>query len=410
MEALLGLLNQTKRPGTMLLDGATGTNLYLRGLPKGVCVEQWITEHPQAVIELQDAFIRAGSDAVYAPTFGANRLKLSHFGLENQVEALNRRLVEITKEAVAGRRVFIGGNLAPTGSFLFPYGDKTVDEIIAVYKEQAEALYEAGVDFFGLETMMSLGELRAAVLACREFDRPIFATITVDEHGRTITGATLESAIVILQELGVDACGLNCSCPPEFLLPMVKRAAGYAKIPLIVKPNAGKPDTANPGHYDITPERFAADMAQVVKAGVTVIGGCCGSTPEHIAALRSMLDTVELPENVCKQGLFLADERRVYPLDLENCTFSELFACGEELEDDLMDAEDEGADCVQIALENAEDAQRFVEAAAQVHLPVCLCCEEKAVLNRALMLYTGRALVKTSLPPDAFGYGAVRIG
>ncbi len=406
---MLNLLNQTKRPGTMLLDGATGTNLYLRGLPKGVCVEQWIAEHPQAIIELQDAFISAGSDAVYAPTFGANRLKLSHFGLEEQVESLNKRLVGITKEAIAGRKVFIGGDIAPTGSFLIPYGDKTVDEMIAVYREQAKALTEAGVDFFSLETMMSLGELRAAVLACREFDKPILATITVDEHGRTITGATLESTIVILQELGVSFCGLNCSCPPEFLLPIVQRAAKYAKIPLAVKPNAGKPDPANPGHYDITPEEFAADMEQIVKAGAAVIGGCCGSTPAHIAALRAMLDTAELPRNACNQGLILADEGKIYALDLEDCAFSERFACDEDLEDNLMDAEDEGIDCVQIALESCEDAERFAEAITQVHLPVCLCCEDEETLIRALTLYTGRAIVKTGLTFDVSRYGAVRM-
>lgn len=397
-----------KKSGALLLDGATGTNLYLRGLPEGVCVEKWITEHPEPITDLQRGFAAAGSDAVYAPTFGANRIKLSHFGFADEVETLNKELVRLSKEAAPG--CLIGGDLSPTGSFIQPFGDKTVDEIVSVYAEQAKALKEAGVDFFIIETMMSLSEARAAVLACRDLGKPVFVTVTVDENGRTLTGATLQNAIIVLQELGVAACGINCSCPPAKLTEQIKEALNIAKIPLIVKPNAGMPDPDVKGKYDMTPAQMAADMKVLAECGVSIMGGCCGNTEAHIAALREMLDQTEIPAVMPKEnGLLLADESRVYQPDLEEIAAIEPFAVDDDLLDNLMDAEDDEAVCAKILIETEEQAEQFAMEAAQAHLPICIVSENAKALERALYLYTGRALVQTGLEYDVARYGAVRI-
>ena len=400
-------LRNTKKPGALLLDGATGTNLYLRGLPEGVCVEKWITEHPQAIKDLQSGFAAAGSDAVYAPTFGANRIKLSHFGCEAEVEYLNKGLVRLSKEAAPD--CYIGGDLSPTGCFILPFGDKTVDEIVSVYAEQAKALNEAGVDFFIIETMMSLAEARAAVLACRDFNKPVFVTITVDENGKTLTGASLRNAVVLLQELGVAACGINCSCPPAKLYEQIKQALGVAKIPLIVKPNAGMPDPSVKGKYDMSPQQMAADMKVLAECGIAIMGGCCGNTEAHIAALRGMLDETDIPAVKADDVLLLADESHVYEVDLSAVADIEPFAVDDDLLDNLMDAEDDEAVCAKVIIETTADAEQFAMDAAQVHLPICIVSENKQALERALYLYTGRVLVQTDTDFDCARYGAVRL-
>ncbi len=402
------MFENSKRAGTLLLDGATGTNLYLRGLPQGVCVEQWIAEHPDAIKDLQRGFATAGSDAVYAPTFGANRIKLSHFGLENQVEVLNKALVKLSKEAAPN--CYIGGDMSPTGTFIEPFGDKTLDEVVAAYQEQAKALDEAGVDFFIIETMMSLSEARAAVLGCREFGKPVFVTITVDENGKTLTGASLDNVVVVMQELGVTACGINCSCPPAKLKEHMLHAMKFAKIPLIIKPNAGMPDLNQAGHYDMSPEMMAADMKEFVECGVSIIGGCCGNTEAHIAALRKMLDHVEIMP-VCvnmNQDILLADESTLYHLTPGNITFSDEIVCDDDLLDHLMDAMDDEVDCALVRVNTEEEAHIFMTEASQVHLPICVVSENEAALERALYLYAGRLMVKTNCNTNCAKYGAVK--
>lgn len=397
-----------KTKGALLLDGATGTNLYLRGLSEGICVEKWITENPDAITDLQKGFAAAGSDAVYAPTFGANRIKLSHFGLDDEVEALNKALVKLSKQAAP--ECYIGGDMSPTGTFIEPFGDKTLDEIVECYAEQAKALDEAGVDFFIIETMMSLSEARAAVLACRDFGKPVFVTVTVDENGKTLTGASLENVLVVMQELGVSACGINCSCPPDKVKPHILSAAKFAKIPLIVKPNAGMPDPSRPGQYDMTPEKMAQDMKELVGSGISVIGGCCGNTEAHIAAMRKMLAETVIPEIAAEEteDILLADESRLYRLDRNAITFSEEFACDDDLLDNLMDAADEEVDCALVRVETEEDAHTLMTEVAQVRLPICIVSENKAALERALYLYTGRAMVQTGIDIDCSRYGAVK--
>jgi len=275
----------------LLLDGATGTNLMAAGMPSGICVESWILENPDILTNLQKSFVRAGSDIIYAPTFSANAAKLRHYGLEQDVDDLNKRLVDLSLEAAAtGSNVMVAGDMSPTGLIMEPFGDTPFLDIMDIYAQQAWALKEAGVDLIVCETMLSLAETRAALLGAKQAELPTFVTITIDENGRTLFGTDAISAMLTLQAMGAAAFGFNCSGGPEAMLPFLKKAAALATVPIIAKPNAGKPHPDDATKFDLTPDRMASLMEKALDMGVTIIGGCCGTTPDHIAALRELLD------------------------------------------------------------------------------------------------------------------------
>ena len=244
--------------GPVILDGATGTNLMKAGMPIGVCPEKWVMEHPDVLIKLQSDFVEAGSNIVYAPTFTGNRIKLEEYGLEASLEEINNTLVKLSKEAV-GDKALVAGDMTMTGKQLFPLGELMFEELVEVYKEQAKVLDAAGVDLFVVETMMSLQECRAAVLAIREVsDLPIMVSLTYNEDGRTLYGTPPETAVVVLQSLGVDVIGINCSTGPMEMVEPVKKMAQYATIPILAKPNAGLPELVDGDTvYRMTPEEFA---------------------------------------------------------------------------------------------------------------------------------------------------------
>ena len=201
----------------VLLDGATGTNLQKAGMPAGVCPELWMVEHEDAIKELQTAFLESGTHILYAPTFSANRIKLAEYGLENRLEELNTKLVHLSKGVVEEflakeenreRNCYVAGDLTMTGQLLYPVGKLLFEELVEVYKEQVRVLLSAGVDLFVVETMMSLQECRAAVLAVKEeCDLPVMVTLTFAGDEKTMYGTTPEAAVVVLQSLGADAVG-----------------------------------------------------------------------------------------------------------------------------------------------------------------------------------------------------------
>ena len=230
--------------GPVILDGATGTNLMEAGMPIGVCPESWVLENPQVLLDLQRRYVEAGSHIVYASTFTGNRIKLEEYGLQERLEEINTQLVALSRQAV-GDQALVAGDMTMTGQQLFPMGELLFEELVDVYKEQASVLAKAGVDLFVVETMMSLQECRAAVIAIREVcDLPIMVTLTYNEDGRTLFGTPPETAVVVLQSLGVDAIGVNCSTGPMEMVPLVEKMAEYATIPLIAKPNAGLPSSS----------------------------------------------------------------------------------------------------------------------------------------------------------------------
>lgn len=271
----------------IFLDGATGTNLQKAGMPAGVCPELWILEHPRVLLELQRSYVEAGTQILYAPTFSGNAIKLEEYGVRNRLKEINQRLVALSRRA-AGDNCLVAGNLTMTGRSLAPVGDLDFEELVDCYKEQVRAIAEAGVDLFVIETMMSIQECRAAVLAVKETcDLPVFVTITLEGNGRTLYGTDPVTALVTMEALGVEAFGINCSCGPDRLIPIVKELSEYAGIPLIAKPNAGLPRLENGRTvFDMPKEEFAEHMAALAEAGASVLGGCCGTDPSYIAAMK----------------------------------------------------------------------------------------------------------------------------
>ena len=276
------------RNGTVILDGATGSNLRASGMPVGVCTEQWVLEHPEVLQNLQRAYAEAGSQIVYAPSFGANRLSLSMYGLEDRLAEMNRALVQLSRDAVGGR-AYVAGDMATAGKPVDVEGGVSYDTLIEVYREQAQLLVDAGVDLIGLETMMGVTECSAAIEAIRSVcDLPVMCTLTLDAVGAAYFDGDAELAAQTLPALGVDAIGVNCGQGPELYVSVIQRMRAHTDLPLIAKPNAGLPVIQSDGSavYGMSPGKFAREMQQLKKAGASILGGCCGTTPEHIRMLK----------------------------------------------------------------------------------------------------------------------------
>ena len=276
--------------GPVLLDGATGSNLMKRGMPRGVCTEQWICDHPQALISLQREYVAAGSDIIYAPTFSANRHSLARYGLETRIGELNRRLVALSREA-AGDRALVAGDMTTTGELLEPLGTMSYSRLFSIYEEQIGYLLEAGVDLLVIETMLGVEETAVALEAARSLcELPVLCSLSVQADGKAYFGGDCVEAVQTLSELGAAAAGINCSCGPEQLGALVRNMKTATRIPLLLKPNAGMPEINDRGEavYAMEPEVFARHMETLLKLGVDVMGGCCGTDPRYIAALNRL--------------------------------------------------------------------------------------------------------------------------
>ncbi len=274
----------------LILDCASGTEMQKHGLKPGECSEKWILENPEPLMELERGCVEAGSDIIYAPTFGANKLLLSKHGLEKNVRDYTLRLVELSQKAVGGK-AFIAGDMAPTGAVLEPYGDMERETLFEVFEEQARCLEEAGVDLFVVETQLSGEEALVTVEAVKSVSKkPILVSFTSTENGRTFFGEKFSDLLLTMQEQGVSAFGVNCVGDFELLKKLVTEMKAVSKIPLIVKPNAGIPLSENGKNiYKLSPEDFAEHMAELNALGASLLGGCCGTDIRHIAALVKKL-------------------------------------------------------------------------------------------------------------------------
>lgn len=271
----------------LLLDGATGSNLRKAGMPVGISSEEWVLKNPEVLQELQRAYVEAGSEIVYAPTFGANRISLMNFGLEKQVMEMNRRLLIISKEAV-GARALVAGDLTTTGQLLEPRGDLSYETLYQIYREQIKALADAGADLLVAETMLSVDETVVALDAAQSVcDLPVMCTLSLEADGTALYGGNAVEAVMTLQEMGAAAVGLNCSVGPDQLEAVVKNMKKVAQVPIIAKPNAGMPTINEKGEasYSMNAQDFARYTRKLVEAGAGIVGGCCGTTPEYIREL-----------------------------------------------------------------------------------------------------------------------------
>ena len=273
----------------VLLDGATGSNLMKMGMPRGVCTESWVAEHPETILELQRAYAAAGSQIVYAPTFSANRHSLARHGMGHRVAELNRTLVQISKQ-VEG--VLVAGDMTTTGVPMEPLGTMSYTELFDIYSEQAQALSDAGADLIVVETMLGVDETAAAVEAIRSVcDLPVMCSVSIQADGGLYFGGTCYDAVTTLEALGASAVGINCSLGPEQLPSIVRNLKELIQIPLLVKPNAGMPTISDQGEaiYPMDPETFAVHMLNLLDMGANFIGGCCGTSPAYIAAVKKAI-------------------------------------------------------------------------------------------------------------------------
>lgn len=454
------------RAQVLLLDGATGSNLLKRGMPHGVCTELWVAEHEEVMEQLQEEYIAHGSKIIYAPTFSGNRIKLKEYGLLERMEELNHTLVEISKRAARGR-AWVAGDLTMTGAQLEPMGNLTFDELVEIYKEQISLVVDAGADLLVVETMMSLQETRAAVLAAREVcDLPVMATLSFQENGKTLYGVSARAAAVVLEGLGVDAVGFNCSAGPDRMLSVLKEMKQYASIPLIAKPNAGMPKLLADGTtgYDMGAEEFAAHMEQLLAAGANLVGGCCGSSPEFIGRLVEAIEkqapcaaspagqetaasamqasgqetaasAMQSAKQASGEPIYLATEREVYAFapgqELNvgrTIDFSQDSELAEEYQEDCFDTavdlafemEDDGVDliCIRTAAEGIAEAEAALavaeELARNVNLPLALSADSVETIAYVLRHFSGIIAIqwnhnleewKSEIKSIAGGYG-----
>lgn len=433
----------------VLLDGATGTNLQKAGMPVGVCPEQWILEHPQVIQKLQREFLAAGTDILYAPTFSANRIKLEEYGLGDRLVQMNTELVRLSKEAVrefedsigysklslqetvsgaekktisdgekTKKRHFIAGDLTMTGQLVYPVGTMQFEDLVEIYKEQAQALVTAGVDLFVVETMMSLQECRAAVLAVKETcSLPVMVTLTFAADQKTMYGTTPEAAVVVLQALGADAIGVNCSSGPETMTEIISRMAAVAEVPIIAKPNAGMPKLVEEKTiYEMSPCEFAAAMEKLVEAGASIVGGCCGSEPAHIQAVHQMIQN-QIPPEMKEKKAFLSTEYNVSEIALEgptriigeriNPTGKKMLQA--ELREGKLDLvlrfakeqEEAGAYVLDVnaGMSGISEKERMLEIVyalmQESSLPLSIDSSHVDVIEAVLRIYPGRALVNS---------------
>lgn len=427
--------------GPVILDGATGTNLQNAGMPVGVCPEQWILENPDVMVKLQEDYVAAGTNILYAPTFTANRIKLEEYGLQDRLEEMNRELIAISKRAAKGRAL-VAADMTMTGQQLYPIGDLMFEDLVDVYKEQARVMAEAGADLFVVETMMSLQECRAAVLAIKEVcDLPVMVSLTYNPDGRTLYGTEPATATVVLQGLGADAIGINCSTGPEDMIEPVRQMAQFATIPILAKPNAGLPELENGKTvYRTDAAEFASWGKKLVEAGAAIIGGCCGTMPEHIRALSEAVCGMQIRTPLTVKRRVLTSERRMVEINLDGS----FMVIGErinptgkkKLQAELregslnlvrqmaLDQEENGAQILDVnmgmnGIDEKEMMLRTIyEVTTTVDCPLCIDSSYVDIIEAALRIYPGRALINSismekekmeALLPIAKKYGAMFI-
>lgn len=424
------------------LDGATGSNLLKRGMPAGVCPEEWILGHKEVLLALQKEFAEAGSHVIYAPTFSANAVKLREYGLEDRIGQMNQELVAISKEA-AGGKCLVAGDLTMTGEQLAPMGTMDFEELVNIYKEQIGYLVNAGADLLVVETMMSLQESRAALIAAKECcDLPVMVTMTFESDGRTLYGTDAKTAAVVLESLGASAIGANCSTGPDKMAEIITAMAEVSSIPIIAKPNAGLPFLDKNGNtsYDMDSDTFADGMVKLVEAGASILGGCCGTSPEYIGKLKERTHRMKTVRRKKPDKRYLTSERKTVEFGLEDnfiIVGERINPTGkkklqEQLRTGSLDmvlqfAEEQeacGAGILDVNMgmsgidEKAMMLNVLEEVAGVTSLPLAIDSSHVEVLEAALRRYPGRALINSisyekikfeNLLPIAKKYGAMFI-
>ena len=419
----------------VILDGAMGTVLQQRGLPPGGQPELLNLTEPALLRSVYEEYVDAGSQVVYTNTFGANGLKLARTG--RSVAEVITAAVKVAKEAVGGRAL-VALDIGPLGELLEPMGSLPFERAYDLFREMAEAGARAGADLAVIETMTDLAEARAALLAVKEHtDLPAFVTMSFEPRGRTFTGCTVASMARTLEGLGADAIGLNCSLGPDMLAPMLKELCENTRLPVIAKPNAGLPDPVD-GHYDMGPEAFAAALAPCLDLGVTLFGGCCGTSPAYIRAVAAALEGKTPAKRHYDAVPFVCTATEPLRLDGVRVIGERINPTGKKrfqqalLEEDLdyildvgLQEVDAGADILDVnvgypGVDEVSMLPRVVKKLqSALDIPLQLDSTNPAALEAGLRVYNGKAAVNSvngdpavleRLLPIVKKYGAAVVG
>lgn len=391
-------LTQLLQTRPVFLDGGTGTLLQARGLGPGESPELWNLQRPHDLVDIHRAYYDAGSDLVMANTFGANPLKLRDVcPVEDTVTAALDNLRAARDAAGHG---FLGLDIGPTGRLLAPLGDLDFDDAVASFRRVVEAGVKAGADAVCVETMTDLYELKAAVLAARSCcDLPVLATVAFDGSGRLLTGGDPAALVALLEGLGVTALGVNCGVGPIQLADTAHRLLELASVPVILKPNAGLPCTVDGcTHYDIDADTFVEAMFPLASAGARLLGGCCGTTPEHIRKLRARCEGLPLIPIVPKDHLLIASGSGavdVRTLDLDSIAPISVPDDPDDLLDEVFDRQDEEEPVLRLDFSVGGLSPREAVDAVQsvARLPLWLEGADAAALEDGLRRVNGKALV-----------------
>ena len=423
-----------------ILDGAMGTRLQAMGLPLGGIPEIWNITEAAKVQSVHESYLAAGSDVVYTNTFGANRYKMAASGYS--VRELIGAGVRNAKQACAGYPgTKVALDIGPIGKMLAPLGDLSFEEAYDIFAEEVDAGAEA--DIIVIETMSDLYETKAALLAAKEHsDKPVYVTMSFEANARTFTGTSIDCMALTLSGLGADAIGFNCSLGPEELAPMVKRLYEITELPIVLKPNAGLPDPVT-NTYNVSPEEFADCIAELLPCGISAVGGCCGTTPEYIRALKEKAvafaaeeKAYELPAKTKLSGICSSTDavwfseprvigERINPTGKKK--FQEALRTGDMdyILSQAVSQVDAGADIldVNVGLPGVDEKEMMVrvvrELQAVVSVPLQIDSNIPEVVEAALRAYNGRALVNSvngeekslaGILPVVKKYGAAVVG
>lgn len=409
----------------LVLDGATGTFLQQNGMPAGVCPEQWALDHPDVIGGIHSSYKNAGSDIVYTCTFGANRLKLKTYGLQDEVTRINRDMAKLAKKYLGD--TLAAGSIGPTGQFIEPLGPLSFEQAYDIFAEQIQGLVDGGADLLVIETMIDIQETRAALLAARGLcDLPVIVSLTFGDDGRTLTGTDPATAIITMQSLGADAVGTNCSTGPKEMLDVIRQMAPFARIPIMAKPNAGLPVIKDGKTvFNLTADAFAQYIPSFMDAGARIMGGCCGTSPDYIAQIARAFDG-KTPPPVAKGPVRAVTSRsktvvfdpekpalvigeRINPTGKK--TLSAQLKAGEltEVKRFALEQKDAGADILDVNVgvpgidELAAMRSVLIMLSSFTDVPLCVDSSNPAVIEEALKLYPGRALVNSiSAESDKF--------
>lgn len=427
----------------LFFDGGMGTLLQAKGLKPGELPETWNIKHPEEIIGIHQAYIEAGSNLILTNTFGANALKFHDSGnsLREIVDAGVGHVKEAIRRADAVQKVYTALDIGPTGKLLKPMGDLEFEDAYEAFREVMIYGEKAGADLIHIETMSDTYEMKAAVLAAKEnTNLPVFVTAIFDERKKLLTGADVPAVVSLLEGLHVDALGINCGMGPAQMMPVLEELLMYSSLPVIVKPNAGLPkQRGNETYYDVEPSEFAATMQEIVKMGASVVGGCCGTTPEHIKTMINICRDMELVpiQEKCftmvssyGQTVIFGDESKIIGERI-NPTGKKKFK--QALKEHDMDyilkegimQEEKGAHIldVNVGLPDIDEVEMMKEAVTELQsvtsLPLQIDTVDIRAMETALRLYNGKAMVNSvsgkkesmdAVFPLIAKYGGVVIG